>query len=154
MAAESAASLVGRKLSSYRILSPLGAGGMGEVYLAQDMRLGRKIALKLLPAQFTQDADRVRRFEQELHAGEAEVAATRRGLADLRHLNAVVAMALRSVEAPAEGQRVQVRIPIESVEQAAGPMLRLAPEVEVLRPQRLRRAIRERARAAAELYAR
>jgi predicted DNA-binding transcriptional regulator YafY len=96
----------------------------------------------------------VRRFEQELHAGEAEVVATRRGLADLRHLNAVVALALRSVEAPPEGQRVQVRIPIESVEQAAGPMLRLAPEVEVLRPQRLRRAIRERARAAAELYAR
>src|SRR5438445_515021 len=58
-------------LSHYRSLSPLGAGGMGEVYLAEDTRLGRKVALKLLPAQFTQDADRVRRFEQEARAASA-----------------------------------------------------------------------------------
>jgi len=55
----------GQQLSHYWILSLLGAGGMGEVYLAQDVRLKRKIALKLLPAKFTQDEERVRRFERE-----------------------------------------------------------------------------------------
>jgi serine/threonine-protein kinase len=52
-------------ISHYRILSPLGAGGMGEVYLAEDLNLGRRVALKLLPAKYTQDPERVRRFEQE-----------------------------------------------------------------------------------------
>ncbi len=52
-------------VSHYRILSKLGAGGMGEVYLAEDLNLGRRVALKLLPARFMQDAERVRRFAQE-----------------------------------------------------------------------------------------
>ena len=54
----------GTQLSAYEIIAPLGAGGMGEVYLAKDHRLDRKVALKLLPAEFTQDEDRVRRFVQ------------------------------------------------------------------------------------------
>jgi serine/threonine protein kinase/Tol biopolymer transport system component len=57
--------LVGQQINHYKILSRLGAGGMGEVYLAQDTKLGRKIALKLLPASFTNDADRLHRFQQE-----------------------------------------------------------------------------------------
>jgi len=61
-------SLVGRSLGHYQALSLIGAGGMGEVYLAQDTRLGRKVALKLLPAAFTQDQERVRRFKQEARA--------------------------------------------------------------------------------------
>jgi len=64
-------SLIGQAISHYQILSRLGAGGMGEVYLAQDTRLGRKVALKLLPAQFTTDADRLHRFEQEARAASA-----------------------------------------------------------------------------------
>jgi serine/threonine protein kinase len=58
-------SLVGRSLGHYQALSLIGAGGMGRVYLAEDTRLGRKVALKLLPAAFTQDQERVRRFKQE-----------------------------------------------------------------------------------------
>jgi len=61
-------SLVGRSIGHYQALSLIGAGGMGEVYLAEDTRLGRKVALKLLPAAFTQDQDRVRRFKQEARA--------------------------------------------------------------------------------------
>ncbi|MGH9935767.1 MAG: hypothetical protein ACREAM_05940, partial [Blastocatellia bacterium] len=58
-------------IAHYRLLAPLGAGGMGEVYLAEDTKLSRKVALKLLPAEFTQDAGRVRRFEQEARAASA-----------------------------------------------------------------------------------
>jgi len=60
--------MAGRTLSHYRLLSLLGAGGMGEVYLAQDTLLDRPAALKLLPAHVTKDEDRVRRFHREARA--------------------------------------------------------------------------------------
>src|SRR3989441_4168397 len=55
----------GTKLGPYEIVAPLGAGGMGEVYRARDTKLGRDVALKLLPPLFAADADRVERFERE-----------------------------------------------------------------------------------------
>jgi eukaryotic-like serine/threonine-protein kinase len=55
----------GTKLGPYEILSPLGAGGMGEVYRARDARLKREVAVKVLPKALSSDADRLRRFEQE-----------------------------------------------------------------------------------------
>ena len=58
-------------LSHYRIISKLGAGGMGEVYLAQDTKLDRKIALKILPADLAANHDRMRRFTQEAKAAAA-----------------------------------------------------------------------------------
>ncbi|MDA8117102.1 MAG: serine/threonine-protein kinase, partial [Actinomycetota bacterium] len=61
----------GAKLGPYEILSPLGAGGMGEVYRARDTRLGREVAVKVLPVEFAQDPERLRRFEQEARAAAA-----------------------------------------------------------------------------------
>lgn len=58
----------GSRLGPYEIQSPLGAGGMGEVYRARDPRLGRDVAIKVLPASFSEDPDRLRRFEQEARA--------------------------------------------------------------------------------------
>jgi serine/threonine protein kinase len=58
----------GSHLGPYEVLAPLGAGGMGEVYRALDPRLGREVAIKVLPASFSKDPDRLRRFEQEARA--------------------------------------------------------------------------------------
>src|SRR5262245_9741368 len=60
--------LIGHEFANYKIISLLVKGGMGEVYLAEDARLQRKVALKLLAPQFTNDADRVRRFDREARA--------------------------------------------------------------------------------------
>src|SRR5262245_58177789 len=57
--------LMGRRLGAYQILAPIGAGGMGEVYRARDTRLGRDVAIKILPRAFTADASRLARFERE-----------------------------------------------------------------------------------------
>jgi eukaryotic-like serine/threonine-protein kinase len=62
---QSQSSLVGQKLGSYKILSLLGAGGMGEVYQAQDTKLGRDVAIKVLPAAFVHDVERLARFQRE-----------------------------------------------------------------------------------------
>ncbi|MCM2269477.1 MAG: protein kinase [Thermoanaerobaculia bacterium] len=61
----------GRQLGPYEIVAPLGAGGMGEVYRAKDSRLGREVAIKVLPAELAASADRLRRFEQEARAASA-----------------------------------------------------------------------------------
>ncbi len=58
----------GTKLGPYEIVSPLGAGGMGEVYRAKDTRLGREVALKVLPESFAAEPERLRRFQQEARA--------------------------------------------------------------------------------------
>ena len=68
--------LNGRRLGAYQILGPIGSGGMGEVYRARDTRLGRDVAIKVLPRAFTADPDRLARFEREA-----------RVLASLNHQN-------------------------------------------------------------------
>src|SRR5438552_3925722 len=69
--AESEERLTGQTIGSYKIISLLGEGGMGEVYLAEDTRLGRRVALKRLPGRFSFSSERVRRFEQEARAASA-----------------------------------------------------------------------------------
>jgi len=58
----------GSRLGPYEVIAPLGAGGMGEVYRARDERLGRDVALKVLPPALRDDAERLRRFETEARA--------------------------------------------------------------------------------------
>ena len=81
----------GGRIGPYEVVGPLGAGGMGEVYLARDTRLGREVALKVLPAETAQDPERLARFEREARA-----------VAALNHPNIVTLHAIEEVE----GQRV------------------------------------------------
>src|SRR5438309_233117 len=71
IAEDSGTSVIGKQIGNYQILSLLGRGGMGEVYLAQDIKLGRKVALKFLPSYSAANRDRLRRFEQEARAASA-----------------------------------------------------------------------------------
>jgi serine/threonine protein kinase/Tol biopolymer transport system component len=71
LAGDQTESLIGQRIGNHEIVAPLGSGGMGEVYLAHDTSLGRKVALKLLPAYYTKDADRLRRFQREARAASA-----------------------------------------------------------------------------------
>src|SRR2546427_2424455 len=71
MAQDNPSSMIGRQLGVYQILSFLGAGGMGEVYQARDTRLGRLVALKILPPGMATDPERKRRFAQEAKAASA-----------------------------------------------------------------------------------
>ena len=63
--------MIGTSLGPYKIIEQLGAGGMGEVYLGEDTRLGRKVAIKVLPEEYASDPERLARFEQEPRAAAA-----------------------------------------------------------------------------------
>ena len=82
-------SLVGRRFGVYQIEALLGTGGMGEVYRARDTRLGRDVAIKVLPAQFTSDPDRLARLEREARA-----------LAALNYPNIATLFGLEDMRAP------------------------------------------------------
>jgi len=79
--------LIGRSLGHYRVTAALGAGGMGEVYRATDTKLGRDVAIKMLPASVAQDAERLARFEREA-----------RSLASLNHPNIVTIFSVEEAD--------------------------------------------------------
>src|SRR5881275_3251809 len=106
----------GGKLGPYEIVAPLGAGGMGEVYRARDARLGREVAIKVLPAAMANDAERMARFQRE-----AQI------LASLNHPNiasiygledsgGVRALVMELVEGPTLAERIVTRARGRSVE--------------------------------------
>jgi serine/threonine protein kinase len=78
---------IGRSVSHYKILHKLGAGGMGEVYRAQDTNLNRQVAIKVLPDVFSGDAERLARFEREAQL-----------LASLNHPNIAIIFGMERVE--------------------------------------------------------
>ena len=100
------ASLVGRRLGVYQIQTTLGSGGMGDVYRARDTRLGRDVAIKILPRVFTSDPDRVARFEREarlLAALKHPYIATIHGLEENDGVRALV---MELVEGPTLADRI------------------------------------------------
>jgi Tol biopolymer transport system component len=114
------AALVGRVLQQYRVVRRLGSGGMGEVYAAEDDRLHRRIALKILPPEVALDRDRLQRFQQEAQA-----------LAALNHPNVVVLYSVEEAEGIhfltmelVEGKTLAEVIPAHGL--PIGELLRLA----------------------------
>src|SRR5688500_17869239 len=89
---------VGTVVGRYETRSLIGAGGMGEVYLAQDTQLRRPVALKLLPPHYTQDEDRLRRFEQEAYAASALNHPNILTIYEIGHIDSARFMAMEYVE--------------------------------------------------------
>jgi serine/threonine-protein kinase len=106
----------GIRVGPYEILAPLGAGGMGEVYWARDTKLGREVALKVLPELFARDADRMARFERE-----AQVLASLNHphiatIYGLEESNGIRALVMELVEGPTLAQRMSSRaLPLDEV---------------------------------------
>src|SRR5262249_14797330 len=98
---------IGIRLGSYEITALLGKGGMGEVYRARDLKLKRAVAVKILPEEFSRDADRVRRFQRE-----AEVLASLNhpniaAIYDLQHVNDSRYLVLELVEGETLADRIK-----------------------------------------------
>ena len=101
-----ASQMIGRQFGPYRLVAPLGAGGMGEVYRARDTKLGRDVAIKILPSHFTADAERRSRF-----AREARLLATLNhphigAIYGLEETDGVTALVLELVEGPTLADRL------------------------------------------------
>jgi serine/threonine protein kinase len=117
--------MIGKTLGHYQITTQIGKGGMGEVYQAKDQRLGRDVAIKVLPEEFAKDADRVARFQRE-----AKV------LASLNHPNIAAIHGLEESEGTnflvlelVEGQTLADRIkagpiPVEESLKPSKPLMR------------------------------
>jgi eukaryotic-like serine/threonine-protein kinase len=101
--------LISENVSHYRILEKLGAGGMGEVYLAEDTRLGRQVALKFLPASYQYDAERRGRFLKEARAASALRSPNIAAIYDIGEHDGVMFIAMEYVEGEVLSQRIDSR---------------------------------------------
>ncbi len=121
----------GTTLGRYEIRSLIGAGGMGEVYLAHDSQLRRPVALKLLPASFTQDEDRLHRFEQEAYSVSALNHPNILTIYEVGHIDSIRFIAMEYVD----GQTLRQHIPRPAVSsgevQLAGGGLKLNEALDI-----------------------
>src|SRR5215469_16182901 len=106
----------GQKLGPYEVISPLGAGGMGEVYRARDTRLERSVAIKILPAQFSSDPVRKQRFEREAktisHLNHPHICV----LHDIGHQDGIDYLVMECVEGETLAKRLEKGpLPMEQV---------------------------------------
>jgi eukaryotic-like serine/threonine-protein kinase len=113
----------GTKLGPYEIVSPLGAGGMGEVYRARDTRLGRDVAIKVLPQQLTQNADAKQRFEREARAVSSLNHAHICTLHDIGHQDGTDFLVMEFIEGETLAKRLE-KGPLATTE-----LLRIAIEI-------------------------
>jgi hypothetical protein len=97
---------LGSRLGSYEILLPLGAGGMGEVYRARDTKLGREVALKVLPEAFAKDAERMARFRREAQVLASLNHPNIATIYGLEESNGNCALVMELVEGPTLAERI------------------------------------------------
>src|SRR6266705_346694 len=102
------------KLKPYEIVAPLGAGGMGEVYRARDSRLGREVAIKVLPAAFANDAERMARFQREAQMLASLNHPYIASIYGLEESEGVRALVMELVEGPTLAERIATRARRES----------------------------------------
>jgi Tol biopolymer transport system component len=106
--------VIGRTIAHYKVTAKLGAGGMGEVYRATDTKLGRDVALKVLPEAFAADAQRMTRFQREAQVLAALNHPHIAAIYGLEHQDKTQALAMELVEGPTLAERIaQGAIPIE-----------------------------------------
>ena len=99
-------SLIGRRFLGYEVVSQLGAGGMGEVYLARDSKLKREVAIKVLPAAFANDRDRMMRFEREAQVLASLNHPNIAAIYGLEEWNGLRALVMELVEGPTLAERI------------------------------------------------
>ena len=100
------ATLTSRRIGVYQVLAPLGAGGMGEVYRARDTKLGRDVAIKILPAAFTAEPTRLARFEREARTLAALNHPNIGAIYGLEYVDGIPALVLELVEGPTLAERL------------------------------------------------
>jgi Tol biopolymer transport system component len=104
----------GSRLGNYEVIAPLGVGGMGEVYRAHDARLGRDVAIKILPRAFTTDPERLARFEREARLLAALNHPHIGGIYGIEEIGAAPALVLELVEGPTLADLIKAgRLPVE-----------------------------------------
>lgn len=107
--------MIGEQISHYRILSKLGSGGMGEVYLAQDTKLDRKVALKILPPEVSSDPDRMRRFVHEAKAASGLNHPNIITVYEIEHVDSVQFIATEFIDGNTLQQRIKAGLQLGQI---------------------------------------